>query len=113
MLVAYFIHFMKPKSGYDYLATAAHFAVECSTCTNVNVCTIGDFTKSIDAFVYGIDLGEEAMKIAYPTPLFDLTSPMTGRWRARLDLGHRHQPGLGDVEYGKTSTCPVLLALGR
>jgi hypothetical protein len=43
----------------------------------VNVCTIGDFTKSIDAFVYGIDLGEEVMKIAYPTPLFDLTSPMT------------------------------------
>ena len=95
--------FTKPKSGYDYLATAAHFAVECSTCTNVNVCTIGDFTKSIDAFVYGIDLGEEAMKIACPTPLFDLTSPMTGRWRARFDLGHGHQPGLGDVEYGKIS----------
>ena len=35
MLVAYI---MKPKAGYDYLATAAHFAAESSTGTNVNVC---------------------------------------------------------------------------
>jgi ribulose 1,5-bisphosphate carboxylase large subunit-like protein len=42
---------MKPKAGYDYLATAAHFAAESSTGTNVNVCTTDDFTKSVDALV--------------------------------------------------------------
>eukprot|EP00448_Togula_jolla_P023973 CAMPEP_0170592552 /NCGR_PEP_ID=MMETSP0224-20130122/12983_1 /TAXON_ID=285029 /ORGANISM="Togula jolla, Strain CCCM 725" /LENGTH=185 /DNA_ID=CAMNT_0010916461 /DNA_START=46 /DNA_END=599 /DNA_ORIENTATION=+ len=46
VLVAYI---MKPKAGYDYLATAAHFAAESSTGTNVNVCTTDDFTKSVDA----------------------------------------------------------------
>jgi hypothetical protein len=34
VLVAYI---MKPKAGYDYLATAAHLAAESSTGTNVNV----------------------------------------------------------------------------
>merc|ERR1712176_1722306 len=52
VLVAYI---MKPKAGYDYLATAAHFAAESSTGTNVNVCTTDDFTKSVDALVYYID----------------------------------------------------------
>ena len=62
---------MKPKAGYDYLATAAHFAAESSTGTNVNVCTAYDFTKSVDALVYYIDPDNEEMKIAYPTLLFD------------------------------------------
>ena len=62
---------MKPKAGYDYLATAAHFAAESSTGTNVNVCTTDDFTKSVDALVYYIDPDNEEMKIAYPTLLFD------------------------------------------
>merc|ERR1712232_599924 len=44
VLVAYI---MKPKAGYDYLATAAHFAAESSTGTNVNVCTTDDFTKNV------------------------------------------------------------------
>ena len=68
MLVAYI---MKPKAGYDYLATAAHFAAESSTGTNVNVCTTDDFTKSVDALVYYIDPDNEEMKIAYPNLLFD------------------------------------------
>ena len=68
VLVAYI---MKPKAGYDYLATAAHFAAESSTGTNVNVCTTDDFTKSVDALVYYIDPDNEEMKIAYPTLLFD------------------------------------------
>ena len=59
------------KAGYDYLATAAHFAAESSTGTNVNVCTTDDFTKSVDALVYYIDPDSEEMKIAYPTLLFD------------------------------------------
>ena len=68
MLVAYI---MKPKAGYDYLATAAHFAAESSTGTNVNVCTTDDFTKSVDALVYYIDPDNEEMKVAYPNLLFD------------------------------------------
>ena len=40
---------------YDYLATALHFAAESSTGTNVNDCTAGDFTKSVDALVYYIE----------------------------------------------------------
>ena len=68
VLVAYI---MKPKAGYDYLATAAHFAAESSTGPNVNVCTTDDFTKSVDALVYYIDPDNEEMKIAYPTLLFD------------------------------------------
>merc|ERR1711963_1306981 len=68
VLVAYV---MKPKAGYDYLATAAHFAAESSTGTNVNVCTTDDFTKSVDALVYYIDPEDEVMKIAYPVLLFD------------------------------------------
>jgi hypothetical protein len=68
VLVAYI---MKPKAGYDYLATAAHFAAESSTGTNVNVCTTDDFTKSVDALVYYIDPDNEECKIAYPKMLFD------------------------------------------
>eukprot|EP00439_Symbiodinium_sp_Y106_P010911 s16831_g1.t1 len=49
----------KVKAGYDYLATAAHFAAESSTGTNVNVCTTDDFTKSVDALVYYIDPDSE------------------------------------------------------
>ena len=52
MLVAYI---MMPIAGYDYPATAAHFAAESSTGTKVNVCTTGDFTKSVDARVFCID----------------------------------------------------------
>ncbi|CAE7723733.1 rbcL [Symbiodinium sp. CCMP2592] len=48
-------------AGYDYLATAAHFAAESSTGTNVNVCTTDDFTKSVDALVYYIDPDSEEM----------------------------------------------------
>ena len=56
---------MKPKAGYDYLATAAHFAAACSTSTNVNVCATADFTKPVDAFVYHIDPDKEVRKILY------------------------------------------------
>lgn len=62
---------MKPKAGYDYLATADHFAAESSAGTNVNVCTTDGFTKGGDALVYYIDPEIEEMKVAYPTLLFD------------------------------------------
>jgi ribulose-bisphosphate carboxylase large chain len=73
VLVAYI---MKPKAGYDYLATAAHFSAESSTGTNVNVCTTDDFTKSVDALVYYIDPENEECKIAYPNMLSTATSRM-------------------------------------
>ena len=46
---------MKPKAGYEYLATAAHFAAESSTGTNVEVSTTDDFTRSVDALVYEVN----------------------------------------------------------
>merc|ERR1712137_1443436 len=99
VLVAYI---MKPKAGYDYLATAAHFAAESSTGTNVNVCTTDDFTKSVDALVYYIDPEEEEMKIAYPNMLFD-RNIIDGRAMmcSVLTLSIGNNQGMGDVEYGK------------
>jgi len=99
VLVAYI---MKPKAGYDYLATAAHFAAESSTGTNVNVCTTDDFTKSVDALVYYIDPENEEMKIAYPTLLFD-RNIIDGRAMmcSFLTLTIGNNQGMGDVEYGK------------
>jgi hypothetical protein len=49
------IYIMKPRAGYDNLATAAHFVAEFSSGTNVSVCTTDDFTKTVDALVYYID----------------------------------------------------------
>ena len=45
-------YIMKPKAGYGYLETAAHFAAESSTGTNVDVSTTDDFTRGVDALVY-------------------------------------------------------------
>eukprot|EP00434_Breviolum_minutum_P045988 symbB.v1.2.041361.t1/scaffold8099.1/size15294/4 len=99
VLVAYI---MKPKAGYDYLATAAHFAAESSTGTNVNVCTTDDFTKSVDALVYYIDPDNEEMKIAYPTLLFDRNiTDGRGMMCSFLTLAIGNNQGMGDVEYGK------------
>ena len=64
-------YIMKPKEGYGYLETAAHFAAESSTGTNVAVSTTDDFTRGVDALVYEIDEQKEIMKIAYPSDLFD------------------------------------------
>merc|ERR1719463_198816 len=99
VLVAYI---MKPKAGYDSLATAAHFAAESSTGTNVNVCTTDDFTKSVDALVYFIDPEDEVMKIAYPNLLFD-RNITDGRAMmcSVLTLTIGNNQGMGDVEYGK------------
>jgi len=68
VLVAYH---MKPAEGHGYLETAAHFAAESSTGTNVEVSTTDDFTKGVDALVYEIDEAKGLMKIAYPSILFD------------------------------------------
>ena len=62
---------MKPKAGYGYTETAAHFAAESSTGTNVSVSTTDDFTRGVDAIVYETNEAEELMKIAYPNELFD------------------------------------------
>lgn len=99
ILVAYT---MKPKAGYDYLATAAHFAAESSTGTNVEVCTTDDFTKGVDALVYHIDPASEDMRIAYPLDLFD-RNVIDGRMMlvSFLTLTIGNNQGMGDVEYAK------------
>lgn len=94
---------MKPKAGYgDYLSTAAHFAAESSTGTNVEVCTTDDFTKGVDALVYEIDEARELMKIAYPVELFD-RNIIDGRAMIAsfLTLTIGNNQGMGDVEYAK------------
>lgn len=100
VLVAYI---MKPKAGYgDYLSTAAHFAAESSTGTNVEVSTTDDFTRGVDAIVYEIDEAKEVMKIAYPIELFD-RNIIDGRAMicSFLTLCIGNNQGMGDVEYAK------------
>jgi ribulose-bisphosphate carboxylase large chain len=95
-------YLMKPKAGYDYLGTAAHFAAESSTGTNVDVCTTDDFTKGVDALVYEIDEAKELMKIAYPVELFD-RNIIDGRAMmvSFMTLTIGNNQGMGDVEYAK------------
>lgn len=100
VLVAYI---MKPKPGFgSYLATAAHFAAESSTGTNVDVSTTDDFTRGVDALVYEIDEDNELMKIAYPIELFD-RNILDGRAMicSFLTLAIGNNQGMGDVEYAK------------
>ncbi|MCB1356565.1 MAG: ribulose-bisphosphate carboxylase [Maritimibacter sp.] len=99
VLVAYH---MKPKSGYGYLETAAHFAAESSTGTNVEVSTTDDFTRGVDALVYEIDPDKELMKIAYPVDLFD-RNMIDGRamLASFLTLTIGNNQGMGDVEHAK------------
>jgi ribulose-bisphosphate carboxylase large chain len=99
VLVAYI---MKPKPSYEYLATAAHFAAESSTGTNVDVSTTDDFTRGVDALVYAIDPEQELMKIAYPIALFD-RNITDGRAMicSFLTLCIGNNQGMGDVEYAK------------
>lgn len=99
VLVAYI---MKPKSGYGYLETAAHFAAESSTGTNVEVSTTDDFTRGVDALVYEIDEEKQLMKIAYPVDLFD-RNITDGRAMicSFLTLCIGNNQGMGDVEYAK------------
>jgi ribulose-bisphosphate carboxylase large chain len=78
---------LKPKSGNGYLATAAHFAAESSTGTNVEVSTTDDFTRSVDAIVYEADEARELTKIAYPLVLFE---------RNGQGVGSRTSGGAGD-----------------
>ena len=96
-------YIMKPKAGFGgYLETAAHFAAESSTGTNVSVSTTDDFTRGVDALVYEIDEEKEIMKIAYPTDLFD-RNIIDGRamLASFLTLTIGNNQGMGDVEYAK------------
>ncbi len=99
VLVAYI---MKPKAGHGYLETAAHFAAESSTGTNVDVSSTDDFTRGVDALVYDIDPEQELMKIAYPVDLFD-RNITDGRAMicSFLTLAIGNNQGMGDVEYAK------------
>lgn len=100
VLVAYI---MKPKKGFGgYLETAAHFAAESSTGTNVEVSTTDDFTRGVDAIVYEIDEKANLMKIAYPVELFD-RNIIDGRAMlcSFLTLAIGNNQGMGDVEHAK------------
>lgn len=99
VLVAYK---MKPKEGYEYLATAAHVAAESSTGTNVSVSTTDNFTKGVDALVYEINEAKEEMRVAYPVDLFD-RNIIDGRAMIAsfLTLTIGNNQGMGDVEYLK------------
>ncbi len=95
-------YIMKQKDGYGYLETAAHFAAESSTGTNVDVSTTDDFTLGVDALVYEIDEDRELMKIAYPLELFDRNIIDNKSMIASfLTLTIGNNQGMGDVEYGK------------
>jgi ribulose-bisphosphate carboxylase large chain len=97
MLVAYT---MTPMPGFGgYLETAAHFAAESSTGTNVEVSTTDDFTKDLDAMVYEIDEAKGIMKIAYPNDLFD-RNIIDGRTMvvSFLTLAIGNNQGMGDVQ---------------
>ncbi|MCB0909626.1 MAG: hypothetical protein KDB63_21200, partial [Nocardioidaceae bacterium] len=93
---------MKPKAGHDYLASAAHFAAESSTGTNVEVSTTDDFTRGVDALVYHVDEATEDMRIAYPLDLFD-RNMTDGRMMlvSFLTLTIGNNQGMGDIEYAK------------
>ena len=95
-------YIMKQKAGYGYVETAAHFAAESSTGTNVEVCTTDDFTRSMDALVYEADEKKELMKIAYPTGLFD-RNIIDGRAMIAnfLTLAIGNNQGMADVDYAK------------
>ena len=102
VLCAYII---RPKAGHDPVATAAHFAAESSTGTNVEVCTTDDFTRGVDALVYEVSEladGDCLMKIAYPNDLFD-RNVTDGRAMivSFLTLSIGNNQGMSDVEYAK------------
>ncbi len=100
VLVAYH---MKPKPGFgNYVETAAHFAAESSTGTNVEVSTTDAFTRGVDALVYEVDEQAELMKLAYPVELFD-RNITDGRAMIAsfLTLAIGNNQGMGDVEYAK------------
>ncbi len=100
VLVAYH---MKPKEGFgNFVETAAHFAAESSTGTNVEVSTTDDFTRGVDALVYEADESKELIKLAYPVELFD-RNITDGRAMIAsfLTLAIGNNQGMGDVEYAK------------
>ncbi|CCG09791.1 ribulose-bisphosphate carboxylase [Pararhodospirillum photometricum] len=95
-------YIMRPKAGYGFVETAAHFAAESSTGTNVEVCTTDDFTKGVDALVYEVDEASELMKIAYPIDLFDRNiTDGKAMIASFLTLTIGNNQGMGDVEYAK------------
>ena len=100
VLVAYH---MKPKAGFGgFIETAAHFAAESSTGTNVEVSTTDAFTRGVDAIVYKADESRELIKLAYPVELFD-RNITDGRAMIAsfLTLAIGNNQGMGDVEYAK------------
>ena len=93
---------LKPKDGHGYVESAAHFAAESSTGTNVEVSTTDDFTRHVDALVYVADEASEEVRIAYPLELFD-RNVIDGRMMmvSFLTLTIGNNQGMGDIAYAK------------
>jgi len=91
-----------PKSMRDYVAAAAHFAAESSTGTNVEVSTTDAHTRSVDAIVYHCEPETGALRIAYPTELFD-RNIRDGRAMivSFLTLAIGNNQGMGDIASAK------------
>ena len=91
VLVSYI---MKPKAGYDYLATAAHYAAESSTGTNVNVATPMTTSPSPSMRWCTTSTGGQGVQVRLPEP-----ARRCHRWPRDDVLGpdpdHRQQPGHG------------------
>jgi ribulose-bisphosphate carboxylase large chain len=93
---------MKPKPRHGYLESAAHFAAESSTGTNVEVSTTDDFTRSVDALVYYIDEAAEDTRLAFPLELFD-RNMTDGRMMlvSFLTMAIGNNQGMGDIAHAK------------
>jgi hypothetical protein len=83
------IYIIKPRAGYDDLATAAHFVAEFSSGTNVSVCTTDDFTKTVDALVYYID----------PENVIVGTTVDFTKWHAADELGYTGESSVQAATY--------------
>ncbi len=94
---------MKPAAGFfDYIGTAAHFAAESSTGTNVQTSTTDDFAMGLDALCYEIDEEKELMKLAFPIDLFD-RNITDGRAMvvSLMTCMIGNNQAMGDIEYAK------------
>jgi len=65
------IYHLIPGKGLNMLQAAAEVAAESSTGTNFIVQTETDFSHTMDALVYKVDLKKELVWIAFPWRLFD------------------------------------------
>ncbi|MFA6528844.1 MAG: ribulose-bisphosphate carboxylase [Candidatus Gracilibacteria bacterium] len=62
---------MIPADGEDYMSCASEVAAESSTGSNLRVNTATEFSDSMNALVYKVDLEKNLVWIAFPWAIFD------------------------------------------